>query len=303
MFTKTILAAGVLTLTATLAVANPVQFDISSAYNYDAFGTSLEVGANVPVNGNFLFDSIGDHSINGNRRAYANQGSVANGTAAPDNGQVGPYQTATNFDNGTDGLAKVDNAVAIQTNNAGTIFSVTITLPVAQQGLYQSMNMLMVSRRDADHTSYRSWIEANYTDATSAVIVDTGDNGDQGNTGTFGLSNLEKTADSTTFVNQAPGTGQTIGVSPVLTMDRLLSQGGSTQSIRNGTATMWEFDQAIGLDPTRTLESFTVNLQRSGVNRNHSLFILAMNGQPVPEPASAAMIGLAGLMMIARRRR
>jgi len=27
------------------------------------------------------------------------------------------------------------------------------------------------------------------------------------------------------------------------------------------------------------------------------------NGQPVPEPASAAMIGLAGLMMIARRRR
>lgn len=105
-------------------------------------------------------------------------------------------------------------------------------------------------------------------------------------------------------MNQAPGTGETIGLSNVLTMTQILGQSGSYQAIRSGTASLWQFDPAIALDPTRELEGFTFNVQRSGTNRNQKLFVLAMNAeQAIPEPATAGVATIAGAMLLLRRKR
>ena len=280
-----------------------VPWDISASYNYDAVGTADEIAANPP---GLLSNNMGDHGLDGyNQRCYTNLDSVSGAVALPDGGVLGNYSISSAFDNGTDYLTKEDNAVAVETDNSASVFSQTITLPPSEQGNYTGFNILFVSSRDGNNSNYRSWITATYTDSTSTIVVDTGTGGGSGPGGTFGgagrgsQGGLLNLTDNYTFVNQAPGTGETVGSNLVLGMDRLVAISGSSSAIRSGDAAIWEFSSPIALDMGGTLESLTVNLQRAGVNRNHSLYILGITGT-IPEPATATVLGLGCLGLLCR---
>jgi len=297
-------------LLATTLSAQFTQFDISSSFDYDGVATSNEISANVPGNGVFLRQSLGNHSINGNSRAFANQGSVASGTALPDDGILGggKYQMSTQFDNGTDYLTKENNMIGLATTGANTVDSVTINLAPSEQGQYTSFNFLFVSQRDGAKENYRTWVEVIYSDGT-VTVLDTGLSNAAGNDprGTLGGNNLLAATDTTTYVNQAPGAINTAGVSNVLTMDRGLAQSGSNNTIRSGTFSIWEvdYDSTIGgttdipLDSGRTVLGFTFNIRAaSSSNRDQELYIPAISATPVPEPATYAL-GFSGLALIA----
>lgn len=291
-----------------------VEFDISSYVDYDGVATSNEMTANVPINGNYLKDSVGDHDIS-NRRAYANQGSVGSGTALPDTGTLTgaggrTYSISSTFDNGTDYLTPADNMIHLRADNSTASDSVTITLSGANQQQYSDFNLAFVSRIDSTANNYRSWITATYTDASSAIVVDTGLSGGVAG-GSFGLTNLEQSSSAYTFTNVAPGTGGIIGITPVLTMNRFLGQSGSTNSIRSGTASVWEFDSSIALDTTKILESLTITVNRGGgstSNRSQDLYVLGITGTsftPIPELSSLMLFITAGAcsVLILRRRK
>lgn len=303
----------VLALAAATASAQTVQFDLSSSFNYDGVGTQNEVTANVPANGNFLVNSLGDHSINGNNRSLSNQGSVTSGTALPDDGVIGggKYQISTVFDNGTDYLTKVNNTTQLAAAGSGTVVTYTYNLTPEEQGQYTSFNFLSNSQRDASATGYRSWVEAVYSDGT-VILIDTGlsDSGDLVR-GTIGNNNVTKDSDTYTFLNTAPGATNTVGVSNAYVMDRGLSQSGSTQSVRSGTFGIYEVDYDaltvgvtdIPLDPGRTLEALNFNIRSAGVNRDQELYVWAISATPVPEPATYALLFAAVALGVAIRRR
>ncbi len=286
-----------------------VELDISSYYNYDGVATSDEITANVPGNGNFLKDSLGDHNM-GNSRGFANQASVGANTGLPDSGVVTgaggrTYGISSNFDNGTDYLTAADNMIHLRADNSTASDSITLTLSGADQQQYSDFNLAYVTRIDATASNYRSYITATYTDASSAIVVDTGLSG--GVTGgSFGLTNLNQTSSAYTFTNQAPGTGETIGITPAHSMTYSLAQSGPSNSIRNTAATLWEFDSAIALDSSKTLESLTITVNRGGgstSNRSQDLFVLGVTATAIPEPSSLILLvcALGGFLLLRRK--
>lgn len=57
---------------ASVSLADFVELDISAHFDYDGVATSNELTANVPVNGAYLVNSLGDHAIgNFSKNAYA----------------------------------------------------------------------------------------------------------------------------------------------------------------------------------------------------------------------------------------
>jgi hypothetical protein len=319
-------AVGAMFVTVSTAQAVTVQFDLSSYFNYDAVATSLEM-SNVEnaVGKRSLRDFLGDHSIS-NTRAYTNQGSVGSGTALPDDGLVGPYQFSTAYDNGTDGLTKSNNTIGFTPNAGGnpSFLTQTINLGAGEQGQYSSINMAFVSANSSNHSSsgFRSWMVAHYTDGSSEIFVDTGlvDGNDPeapggyfGGGGQGGNGGLFATVDNYTFQNQAPNYPGTIGHSLLLEMNRRLDRSGSVNAIRSGTASVWEFSSPLAVDSSKVLQDIEINVQSAAdsVNRDTRLWVFAMNGElapqddtgpAIPEPASLGLIGLAGAMLLARRR-
>lgn len=287
--------------------AQYIQFDLTSSLNYDGVGTQNEVTANVPGNGNFLFNSIGDHGIKNNSRGYTNQGSVGSGTAIPEDGILGggKYQVSTAFDNGTDYLTKSNNMVRLAAVGGGDVDTFAFSLAPGEQGQYTSFNFLNTSQRDASATGYRTWVEAVYADGT-VTVLDTGlsDSGDI-NRGTIGNNNFESSTDTYTFVNQAPDTGNTVGVTAVSVMDRGLGQTGSVNSVRSATRGLWEIDGDVPLDSSRTLIGLNFNIRAAGTNRDQEFYILGISATPIPEPSTYGLLFAAatlGVVIIRRRK-
>jgi len=312
----------VILLFSVIANGAVVPFDLSNAYNYDAVATQLELTANPGG----IAPGLGDHNVRrqpswADRTTYVNQGSITdNGIGLPDDGVINGasfnYQLGA-YDNGTDGTVKQNNTLALDTGNTGGTVTLVVNLEPGDQAQYNSFNMLFTSMRQ-NRGPWRTYVEAGYSDATSAIVVDTGvfTDGSTGSAainpgGTFGGAEADgnggftNLTDNYVFTNQAPNTGNGIGHSLAYGMDRRM--GGDSTNISTGTAAMWEFDAGIPLDPTKTLTSLTLSFTApsNNINRDGGLFVYAISGDTVPEPAAVfTAIGiLAGVLFIKRRRR
>jgi hypothetical protein len=275
-------------------MAENMPFTISSTCNYDIVATSIEDIANG--SGQLAY-TIGDHNVDrqpsySTPHAYANQGSISGGVGIPDDGKVGRYQLCTAFDNGSDGLTKSTNAIAFLSNwgvagGNGDVERTIVLLP-EQQAKYGEINVLFVSWRSGKGP-YRSWIKAAYRDGSSEMVVDTGNftdsdpsstpGGTFGGAGVAGQGGILNTSDAYSFTNRAPNYPGTIRHKLALSMDRRLN--GAT--IGTGNAALWEFDPALALDSSKTLESLTIRMEApsDNVNREGNLFVLAISGSRI----------------------
>lgn len=273
-----------------------IHLDISSYYNYDAVGTRTEYnyvvggGLNSYVNG-----YLGDHALSNSNRTYTNQSSVPVGQVAmPDSGLLSgggwTYQVSTAWDNGV-GDVKSNNSV-VMSAAGNTTKSTTFTLGAGQQMNYDALNIAFVAARGGSAT-HRSYITANYTDATSQIVYDTGTvAGTVG--GTFG------SAGGNSQGGFSFATDTDTSVQNLLDSSYFLGQSGSSQSIRSGEASVWQFSNAIALNPDKALESFTITLVSQSSGRTTSLWMFGATANAVPEPAAAMM--LLPLAALLRRR-
>lgn len=196
------------------AKAATVQLDMSSAFNFDAVGTPLEVtygNANKVDNprsadsadiSGAVMDALAPSAAGGGNHAIPNAGSIGgraySSTALPVSGQYisgdRTYQLSTTWDDGTTGATKVNNSIYLNARTAGTVDyatgltytstrSVTLTLTAAQQQKYSDINFVLVSNRGTTNAAYETWITAMYTDSTSVDIYDS--DSTSGYTGVF----------------------------------------------------------------------------------------------------------------------
>ncbi len=299
--------------------ASVIHFNLDSVFDYDIVGTANEDSATGGTK--VAYSALGDH--NGNRAAswqtpvaYVDQASAdaivgAGSTAWPTNGLIagGKYQLSTAFDNGTDYLTPVDNAISFQSNFGNSIndISKVVTLSLAEQQQYTWVNVVFTAYKQSNHSGgFQSSILAEYTDGSTEMLVDTGLQ--TGDGGTFGGAlvlggGITNSTDDHTFANQAPNYPGTIGANLVLGMDARLASAG----IAAGTASLWEFDTNLAVDSTKVLESLTIRMRapNDSANRDGSLFVMAISGNAVPEPATMGLLLLAGAVALgaARRRR
>ncbi len=297
-----------------LQAATYIQFDLTSYLNYDAVGTQNEVTAvnvQTPVDGtaDTVDQQLGGHNI-ANRTAYTDQASVPGGqTGLPADGVLlsGKYQISTAYDNGTDFLTSSSNVVQILANNTNTTQTQVFTLGLAQQAQYSSFNLAFTVQRASSASTYSSQIKVNYTDTTSTVVMLTNDGAGDVPRGTFGSNQFALSADSYTFTNEAPGTGETVSMSNVHTSTYFLGLSGSgtsqVSSIRSGDHGIFEFANDISLDPTKTLQSIEIQLTRGGVNRDNALYVWGISGVLVPEPGVIGLLASGSLLILLRRRK
>ncbi len=295
-----------LALGCTLAFTVPgfaalVPLDLSAAVHYDGVGTQNEINAHPGTTLNLT--SLGDHSLfpGEANKSYTNQGSISGtGVALPDDGKIGSYQLVNQYDNGTDYLTKANNIIRI--NARGTTSSAVVTLAPDEQQQYENFNFLFVSVRSSNAGfNVRSWITATYTDGTSEIVLDTGMVTTEANTpgGTFGSAGIGGQGGWKSHVDSDPS------VKLALAMTHIAGIAGSPARsvIREETAGLWEMAEPIALDSTRTLESLEFSVYSSGSTRDNHLLIFAISATPVPEPATAALVGLAAPAVLLRRRR
>jgi hypothetical protein len=316
-------------ITSSAAHAASVPLDMSGVFNYDAVVTATETNNNAyaAISGGGIVNYIpANHAITGganDSRAYTTQGSLtAVGSAATgiaDTGVVAGldrnYQLSTNWDNGIayreSGAAAVPNALRLnQIGGAsdGTVTSVTITLPGAQQQAYENLNVLGVSTRSNNGATWRTFIEATYSDASTSVVWETTfanttinePGGTFGSAGIYSQGGFGNATDSNTAFRNAlsmTGQGRTTGST---TQRTIVAQDGTL------TANLWELSTPADLDSTKTLVSLTFGVDLTGstnTNRNMTWFIFGTTLEPVvPEPTSLAVLALGAGAMLRRRR-
>lgn len=312
MKSRTTLALAAMLCSGAVSHAAWVNLDMTSVFDYDIVATAAEDAATGTTK--IAYSALGDH--NGNRAAswqtpiaYTNQASAPGGTTAwPDDGVIasGKYRLATVFDNGTDYLTPVDNAISLQSNFGDSVNQKTRTLVLApaEQQQYTAINMVFTAYKQSNHSSgFRSWIEVEYTDGSIEMIADTGNQ--TGDGGTFGGAialggGIAATSDTYSFTNVAPNYPGTIGTA----VAHAMTARAASAAIAAGDATLWQFDTDLAVDSTKTLKSITVGHKAppDSANRDGSLFVMAISANPIPEPTMLAPLTLAGLLLFRRGR-
>jgi len=223
------------------------------------------------------------------------------------------------------------NAVAVGTDRGKTtsaeegFASHMMSLPASSQGFYSDINLLMTGQQ-IDNGKKRAWVRvvAHYDDATSDTVWNspqawlwTDTNPDDGITADTpvgggipsamgvefgGAGNLDQAyLDAFNSVEVVAVGGQ-----------RTNGVGGAdnrSTSISNTANALYMHDIAGGIpvDPTKLLVGIEVQVDNgpnewwAGFPEGENVRIYAASGTLVPEPASIALIGLGGLLLLRRR--
>lgn len=125
--------------------AENVYLNISSAFNYDAFATDLEMREN-----GVLATSLGDHSLDYGQLGILHCAGSSKGV--PENGLVDRdgFEIAKGLErkfDSEDGKTKVNNAVSFIEQDQETKKVTTITLLPAEQQKYTTLNLLVNGNR------------------------------------------------------------------------------------------------------------------------------------------------------------
>ncbi|MGE9290879.1 MAG: hypothetical protein ACQKBT_07805 [Puniceicoccales bacterium] len=291
------------------------QVDLSSYLNYDGVITQNEINyasANHASGSNYRVGQIIGENNMKNGQAYTDDGSAGAGDALPSDGIIGggKYQISTAFDNGTDYSAPSSNLVRIVGDSSTPSETLTMVLDGSEQGQYSGINFAFVTYNGGSSTSYRSTISVTYTDATTDVILLT-----QGTSvgglggGLFGADNFANATDSTSFTNEAPGTGETVTLNNLITTIDYAGITGSSSAnsqrslIRSGPTSIWEFSEDLALDSSKVLESISITIKSGGTNRASYMNVFGTTLVAVPEPSAyASILGLVGLTLALSRR-
>lgn len=300
-----IIACALVALGGAPAGATLVQLDISDSFNYDAVGTSAEIAwANTQPGNHRLLDTVGDHDLF-STRAYVNQASVSNpNTGLPDSGALAGFAISQNFQNGNgvDGYTPALNIIRLATRpNSSTLVtdSITLSLDALQQTNYASLDVLFIQNRSNASGNFQTVITANYADASSAVIYDSGlfaSSGANQPGGTMGNAGVNTLAggDGGGFLIGNDGSGFVQNAIVTSTSIRSAGSAGSGSAFsvidNNVSSSIWHLSNPLTLDESKVLESITFAVS-SGVNgRQNDLFIFGVNATAIPEPTTTAML-------------
>jgi hypothetical protein len=283
-----------------------VHFELLPAANYDGWTSDAEHAYNDWVHGPF-----GDHSIfRWNSRTWAWQDQVpSNRVGLPVDGLITvnlggadwSYQLVTQRDDVPAGgyspgnTPKFDNVFRAHTTGWNSVAVRPIDLAPADQGQYESVNLLFTSNPTTDG-EFSTEIRARYSDGPYDVLFRDPASGTAVNGGLRAGWNQS--------------TATTAGVVQAFHTTSMFSQRGSDIVIRDGNAYMHTFETPLNTDPNRTLVGLDIVLHGTTNNRNSSTFVYGISGMPVttsmsaiPEPVSVALLGLAGVAMLSCRRR
>lgn len=285
--------AAALCLSAASLNADVIPLDLTVGYNYDAYISDAEAAHSLLYNppgnwnlgGRLVGTVFGEHSPGtGNSRTYAWDDQTTSGL--PADGVVttsyGDFQLSTDRDaepgggyvqpstGVTPSLPLASNVVrAYRPHTGGTgnpLAVASIDLPVAQQGNYDSCNFL-VSGNDR-----KVYIYADYDDGSGGVDSQL----------IYESPGTPKTTSETGFPEpHSGGTPDNPDMVAAVTMNKVWSQSGDYSDLRNGTATLWTFDDPLTLDDSKVLIGFTLAIHDSDSWQTRNAVIYAASANSV----------------------
>lgn len=287
-----------------------VSLDISAGSNHDLYisqAEATEAASYTPredwgLSKTMVANVFGENSL-GNGRTYAFQDQVGDGTALPADGVISftgwDYQLSLQRDAEPAGgwanpeipapthprglMPTPQNVVRANKNrainaNEDPDSTAVVPLPADQVGLYESINFL-VAGNDKQTTIY-----ADYEDGQELLWQSPTIDGETGFPAGLGTSSSNP------------------DIVAAFSCDRAWSQSGDRSAIRSENGTVWTFAQPLDLDPTRTLNGFTLAVKGDDKWNGRTAFVLAASADLVPEPTSLALLSLGAATLIRRRR-
>lgn len=280
--------------TATLQ-ADVVPLDLSVGYNYDGYISTAEANHahlyNPPgdwnLGGRMVPAVFGDHAPGtGSGRLYCWDDQTTSGLPASGllTTSYGDFQLSTARDaepgggftqppvGTTPSLPLASNVVrAYRPHTGGTgnpLAVASIDLPPAQQGHYDSANFLVSGNNK------KVYLYADYDDGSGGVDSQL----------IYESPGTPKTPGETGFPEpNSGGTPSNPDIVAALTMSEHWSQISNYSDIRNGTATLWTFDDPLALDDSKELIGFTLAIHDSDSWRSREAVIYAISANSVEQ--------------------